>query len=525
MSAFNEMEAFTKEELDILDGILLEGAMPISGTTSGASAQQEGYYGGATYTDDDIDNIADNILNETEKACEKTAREYVDTPKTEQTTRFSTGKDYFNEVNNDEVNQTFNNQIHTNEQAEKESVNTENYGKGANFSDYSTTQAGHQKRQTSYRSSNTNEQAENPIMYQKNSFTDEDGNNQQYMEVAMKVDTSKFDFDFESDSEESAIYNVDTLKALYSNIVKKKVGGFNRVTSINVTNGRVIFNKTIYVKILPSSERDIIHFREHLPVDLYMYIEQGMTGYFFDWSLLLSCSNLKSLVFDDYEFFSDIVIVELNMPFYIGKLFDYLEKLEFLKMGEYEYTYDSIQAIHEDIEEKRKTIALAREQSFFGRAKEYFRKSTFDYGRLSPTTWTDKLDNHFHMCFKDYLKNRGKKGLIRYTGGVLIRGIFAAASTLLNAGTHFVGDSISYARQYKPRVVYDPNWNIKSTEWDYQPNARTEGEKPKYTSGDEVTNHRTEYHSNNSKNSSSDKDNKNSKRKVSKARTNKTNKK
>ena len=92
------------------------------------------------------------------------------------------------------------------------------------------------------------------------------------------------------------------------------------------------------------------------------------------------------------------------------------------------------------------------------------------------------------MCFRDYLKNRGKKGLIRYTGGVIVRGLFAAASTLLNAGTHFVSDSVSYVSQYKPRVEEDPEWGIRYTTWNYTPNKRTSGEKPKYTSGEDVVN-------------------------------------
>ena len=82
-------------------------------------------------------------------------------------------------------------------------------------------------------------------MYQQNTYTDENGETQTCTEVAMKVDTSKFDFDFDSDSDESVINNVETLKALYTNIVKKKVGGFDRVTSIFVTNGRIIFNKNM----------------------------------------------------------------------------------------------------------------------------------------------------------------------------------------------------------------------------------------------------------------------------------------
>ncbi len=438
---------------------------------------------GKTGTTDGVDaiDLEDKILAETARLSEDTA--------TSKITTFPTNKDYYEECIKEKILKMFESPEHISEHTERSSVDTKEMGNIANFSDYTTTADGHQKRKDGYNSPQTGEQAESQAIYQTNTYVDENGITQNCNEVAMKVDTSKFDFDFDSDSEESAINNVETLKALYSNIVKKKVGGFDRVTSILVSNGRVIFNKNIFVNIKPLEDKDKINFRDHLPLDLYEYIRQGMTGYFFDWSLLLRCRNLRSLVFDDFDFVTDIVAVDLNMS-YVREdyFFTYLRQLKYLKMGEYEYTDKLPETAEEKAKAKQQRIAAAREQSFLGRAKEYYSKSTFDYGRLKPTNWTDKLDNHFHRCFKDYLKNRGKKGLIRYTGGVIIRGIFAAASTLLNAGTHFVGDSVSYVSQYKPRVAEDPEWGIKYTTWDYTPNKRTSNEKPKFTSGDDVVN-------------------------------------
>lgn len=419
----------------------------------------------------------------------ETASETVEPTGSSKILKFPTGKDYYRGAGADFVKQIFGGATHIKEGAESSSIPLKAFGNAGTYADYSTTEGGHRKRQESYNNPQTSEQAESPIMYQQNTYKDENGETQTCTEVAMKVDTSKFDFDFESDSDESAINNVETLKALYSNIVKKKIGGFDRVTSIIVTNGRVIFNKNIYVNLVANSKQDAINFRDHLPLDLYEYVKQGMTGYFFDWSLLLRCRNLRSLVFDDFDFVTDVVAVDLNMS-YVREdyFFTYLRHLKYLKMGEYEYTDKLPQTAEEKMKAKQQRIAAAREQSFMGRAKDYFSKSTFDYGRLKPTNWTDKLDNHFHMCFRDYLKNRGKKGLIRYTGGVLIRGIFAAASTLLNAGTHFVSDSVSYVSQYKPRVAEDPEWGIRYTTWDYTPNKRTSGEKPEFTSGADVVN-------------------------------------
>ena len=107
--------------------------------------------------------------------------------------------------------------------------------------------------------------------------------------------------------DENTKYNVDVLKSLYTNIVKKKIAGFDRITSINVTNGRLILNKTMYVALKLASKEDLQKLLYGLPSDLYEYVNQGMTAYFFDWSLLLRCRNLRNLIFDDFEFVSDIV--------------------------------------------------------------------------------------------------------------------------------------------------------------------------------------------------------------------------
>lgn len=426
----------------------------------------------------------ENLLNDASDSVDES-----DITKSDKIVFFPLGKDYAKRVTPSFINDLFSGATHINEGKEESCISKKTFGNAGNYADFTTTEEGHRKRSESYNSPTTSEQAESPIMYQQNTYTDENGETQTCTEVAMKVDTSKFDFDFDSDSDESVINNVETLKALYTNIVKKKVGGFDRVTSIFVTNGRIIFNKNIYVNLVANSKQDAINFRDHLPLDLYEYVKQGMTGYFFDWSLLLRCRNLRSLVFDNFDFVSDVVAVDLNMS-YVREdyFFTYLRQLKYLRMGEYEYTDKVPNTAEEKLQVKKQRIAAAREQSFLGRAKDYFSKSTFDYGRLKPTNWTDKLDNHFHMCFRDYLKNRGKKGLIRYTGGVIVRGLFAAASTLLNAGTHFVSDSVSYVSQYKPRVEEDPEWGIRYTTWNYTPNKRTSGEKPKYTSGEDVVN-------------------------------------
>lgn len=399
-------------------------------------------------------------------------------------------EDYSTPVSENEVNNRWNAEVH-------EKLNLENLvvklqdilGVNKQYEDITVTKEGFEQRKESYNSTETDKQAESPIMYQQNTYTDENGEPQKCVEVAMRFDTSKFDFDFESESEESIVYNVDVLKTLYTNMVQKKIGGFDRVTSIHVADGKLILNKSTYVSMKLGSKEDVKNLREGLPTDLYEYVIQGMTGYFFDWSLLLKCSNLRTLVFDDYEFVTDVVAVDLNMT-YVREdyFFTYLRKLHYLKMGEFEYTDEQDKNADDQRRQRHQRAEQAKVQDFVERTKAYYRKSTFDYNRLKPTTWTDKLDNHFHMCFKDYLKNRGKKGLIRYTGGVLIRGLFAAASTLLNAGTHFVGDTASYLSQYNPRLATDEETNEMWFDWGYRPNKRTVSDAPKFTSGDTVVN-------------------------------------
>ena len=147
-------------------------------------------------TDADSIDLEDKILNETARLTEE---EPMDN-----SNRFPTNNTYYEECVKDKIRQIFNNIVHSNESNESNSIDKTRMGNMANFSDYTTTPEGHKKRQESYNSPQTNEQADSQILYQTNTYVDENGDTQKCTEVAMKVDLSKFEFDFESDTEESA---------------------------------------------------------------------------------------------------------------------------------------------------------------------------------------------------------------------------------------------------------------------------------------------------------------------------------
>ena len=166
--------------------------------------------------------------------------------------------------------------------------------------------------------------------------------------------------------------------------------------------------------------------------------------------------------------------------------FKYLKRLSYLKIGDYEFDREREQYEPTVVKEKR-TKGIETESGFFRKAKDYYQKSHFDYSRLAPTRLTDKIDNHFCGTFRDYVKNRGKKGLFRYMGGCLVRGILAGAATLLNASTHFIGDSTGYLAQYGPHIERCEDRTGFTCYIGYKPNSRTNGGSLGFTSGSNIT--------------------------------------
>lgn len=336
----------------------------------------------------------------------------------------------------------------------------------------------------SAKSTKTETQAKSPINYAKNSYVNENGVAIQYNEVTETVDWS--DSFKNTDTNEDILYNLEYFVKKFTEGLIKRMGGLDKFKEIVVNNDVLIVNNIVYRPFSDNANN-----LDKLPAGVATAFSQGYYAPFFDWSYLLQCNNLRKLIIDTVEFVEDYIVPANNIAHLNSSwFFKYLRRLTYLKIGDYEFDTEKEQYEPESVkEEKRKNIE--RESGFFNKAKNYYQKSHFDYGRLAPTRLTDKIDNHFCGTFKDYVKNRGKKGLFRYAGGCVIRGILAGAATLLNAGTHFIGDTAGFLSQYGPHIEKCEDRTGFTCYVGYKPNKRTLGEDLGFTSGSTVTNNRT----------------------------------
>ena len=336
----------------------------------------------------------------------------------------------------------------------------------------------------SAKSNKTEKQAKSPINYTKNSYVNENGVAIQYDEMTETVNWSE---SFKNtDTNEDVLYNLEYFVKKFTEGLVKRMGGLDKFKEIVVNNDVLIVNNIVYRPFSDNANN-----LDKLPAGVATAFSQGYYAPFFDWSYLLQCNNLRKLIIDTVEFVEDYIVPANNIAHLNSSwFFKYLRRLKYLKIGEYEFDLEKEQYEPESVKEKRRKN-IERESDFFDKAKSYYQKSHFDYGRLVPTRLTDKIDNHFCGTFRDYVKNRGKKGLFRYTGGCVIRGILAGAATLLNAGTHFIGDTAGFLSQYGPHIEKCEDRTGFTCYVGYKPNKRTLGGDLGFTSGSTVINNRT----------------------------------
>lgn len=212
--------------------------------------------------------------------------------------------------------------------------------------------------------------------------------------------------------------------------LRTALNGKSRITSVLIQKRKIVVNGVVYegrlpdemvAKILPClSQID----REALLAKRY--------ANFIDFGNIATCVNLKFLSIDDVDFLVRKVTIdmEINPVNIVPSLFKSCRKLELLTIGGKKFTRNG------DVLEGKTSLAEIEE-----RAKSLQKVDTL-YNRLAVNT-TRNVRKYTTNNLVTYAKNREKRGIIRFTGGVLARTGLAAVAGTVSLGALAVGKLVN----------------------------------------------------------------------------------
>lgn len=228
-------------------------------------------------------------------------------------------------------------------------------------------------------------------------------------------------------SADDKLKNLDNLVNMVTRDVLKEFGGALRVREIVVSDSRLIINNVLFAPKLNYDSSTISKF----PMDTWGYIRSGCIASFFDWSALDRMSNLSSLVFDDSSFVLTYVAdcLGLGRKFGSSSLFRICTSLEELWIEEDLLTRGG-----------KSTESGERVKNKIGRGVAVL--NLLDGLNVNIYKGTEGVQNYMVSNLKTYAMNRGNKGVLQFTGGVVARTGLAVGAITVNTGTHLIGGTL-----------------------------------------------------------------------------------
>lgn len=240
-----------------------------------------------------------------------------------------------------------------------------------------------------------------------------------YSLITEKVDWEQY---LDTSPNANIVDNIDILVALFTQAIENKFGGFGRIQSIVVLGGQFIVNGVMYVPRIPQS------LATKLPLDAIDYFKNGCLAQFFDWGMLRKMKSLYSLSIDDVRFYNTTVADGLNIGYNIGisTIFNVIRSLQEFTLGRDTITRDSLNTPKSKVIKER--LARDRQHTAF-----------LDGFKIDVYAGTTGFADYACTNLKNYATSRGKKGILRFTGGVLARTTIFAAAKGIDAIFHTAG--------------------------------------------------------------------------------------
>lgn len=212
--------------------------------------------------------------------------------------------------------------------------------------------------------------------------------------------------------------NLDKLNRKIVEDIKLCFGDLSRVTEIAVISGMLIINGVQYYPMCNNKD-----FLNGLPFDCADYFKSGTIAEFFDFGYLYYMPYLTMLKIDSVDFATKNFARGIGLPakFKITSVFKKFKNLRYFELGDTLFEAPGVDT-NAEIEE-----SIDRHS----RVSEIY--NNFVIGNASSFRgWT--FNN-----LKTYACNRGDKGFLRYSGGVLARGSMSLAAGVGELGLRGVG--------------------------------------------------------------------------------------
>lgn len=215
---------------------------------------------------------------------------------------------------------------------------------------------------------------------------------------------------------EDKVQNLYKLGDILIKDIEEIFGDLSRVTSMMVVSGMLIFNNIQYYPLCKNRD-----FLDNLPFDCVDYFKSGAIAELFNFGYLHYFPNLREIKIDSLDFLINKVAYDLEITdFDIRKVFKKISSLYVLEVGDLVFEAPGVDVTTKEV----------AKESYGGKSgKEVIedRKSACEIYNQYINQNANAVTNWSFNNLKTYATNRGNKGFLRYSGGVLARlGMFGA---------------------------------------------------------------------------------------------------
>lgn len=232
--------------------------------------------------------------------------------------------------------------------------------------------------------------------------------------------------------------NINTIKKYVTRMVFETVGGWDRVNSIKAKTGYLVVNNMM---IVPQSQQ---HYdKNKIPFDVYDYLKEGAIAYLFNWNMLTKMNNLLSIDIDTVDFYLSEICTDLGYGRTGGykTIFLTVKSLNVLKIGDNILTRDDVFNVkgagaYSNIDNLSDNLSVEKRGL-----------NIMDGYTINVYSNTSALESWSWSNLRNYAKNRGNKGILRYSIGCVSRLLLSSGSSVINAGAHLLGGTFKVLKQ------------------------------------------------------------------------------
>lgn len=269
---------------------------------------------------------------------------------------------------------------------------------------------------------------EEPIYYKQDSY-ESGGKTVKFTKAMQHLDWGSV----ASDSNKSQLHNLETLRMFISRQIYDYFGGWSRITNIVVRSQQLIINNVCYS---PMIDEKYVSNPSTFPLDSISYIKNGFIAPLFNWKFLKKMSRLTVLDIDDTAFYLQDVASDIGVGRRAGlsTIFSAVPSLEIFILGGEKVAVDE-----QNTEQGRKVKEkIAKHKHFFNFSDGY---------KLNGYKVTNGIQGWAVNNLKNYATNRGSRGILMFSGGILGRTAVVGAFGAVNLATHLVGGAFTFLKE------------------------------------------------------------------------------